>query len=337
MSDQRVRFGIKTTPMHVSYDDIRRVWQEADALPEIEDAWLWDHLLPLRGPKDGQIHESWTLLSALSAQTERLRLGLLVTSNRIRPPAVLGKIASTVDVISSGRLVMGIGVGGTHQPPGAGGIAGENPAIAEYEAYGLSLVPPGEGVARLGETVEILRRMWTQDDPFDFEGRYYRLRGTRNEPKPVQRPGPPLLIGGWGTRLLRLVAEQADIWNVPGPPHNDIEFVAERGRVLDAHCADIGRDPREITRSVQVVVSYDDPAATRATVADLIGIGVNHVVLSLPQPYPTGVARWLVDEIIAGVQGSGRRPEAGTARPHLTERAGTRGSCPAAAPPPAPA
>lgn len=336
MSDHRVRFGIKTTPMHVSYEDIRRVWQEADALPEIEDAWLWDHLLPLRGPKDGQIHESWTLLSALAAQTRRLRLGILVTSNRIRPPAVLGKIASTVDVISGGRLVMGIGVGGTHQPPGAGGIAGENPAIAEYEAYGLSLVPPGEGVARLGETVEILRRMWTED-VFDFDGRHYRLRGTRNEPKPVQRPGPPLLIGGWGTRLLRLVAERADIWNIPGPPHNSVEFIAERGRVLDAHCAAVGRDPREITRSVQVVVSYDDPAATRAAVADLIDIGVNHLVLSLPQPYPEGVARWLVDEIITGVRRSGRRPEAGTAHPPLTERAGTPGSCPAAAPPPAPA
>ncbi|WP_405888975.1 LLM class flavin-dependent oxidoreductase [Streptomyces sp. NBC_01136] len=335
MTDHRVHFGIKTTPMHVSYEDIRRVWQEADALPEIEDAWLWDHLLPLRGPKDGQAHESWTLLAALAAQTERLRLGLLVTSNRIRPPAVLGKIASTVDVISGGRLVMGIGVGGTHQPPGAGGIADENPAIAEYEAYGLPLVPPGEGIARLGETVEILRRMWTQD-VFDFEGRHYRLRGTRNEPKPVQRPGPPLLIGGWGTRLLRLIAERADIWNIPGQPHHSIEFIAERGRVLDAHCADIGRDPREITRSVQVIVSYDDPAATRATVADLIDIGMNHVVLGLPQPYPPGVARWLVDEIIAEVRKSRRRPEAGTAHPRLTERAGIRGSCPVAAPPPAP-
>ncbi|MFJ5272466.1 LLM class flavin-dependent oxidoreductase [Streptomyces sp. NPDC088358] len=311
MSEQRVRFGIKTTPMHVSYEDIRRVWQEADTLPEIEDAWLWDHLLPLRGPKDGPIHEGWTLLSALAAQTERLRLGLLVTSNRLRPPAVLGKITSTVDVISGGRLVMGIGVGGTRQPPGAGGISGENPAIAEYAAYGLTLVPPGEGVARLAETVEILQRMWTED-VFDFEGRHYRLRGTRNEPKPVQRPGPPLLIGGWGTRLLRLVAERADIWNIPGPPHNGVEFVAERGRVLDAHCAEIGRDPGEITRSVQVVVSYDDPAATRAAVTGLIGVGTGHVVLSLPQPYPPGVARWLVDEIItrvpAEVPESGRRP-----------------------------
>ncbi|MFI5880062.1 LLM class flavin-dependent oxidoreductase [Streptomyces sp. NPDC051554] len=294
-----VRFGIKTTPMHVSYEDIRQVWLEADSVPEIADAWLWDHLLPVAGPKDGQIHEGWTLLSALAAQTRRLRLGLLVTSNRVRPPAVLGKMASTVDVISGGRLVLGLGVGGTHQPPGAGGISGTNPAIAEYEAYGLSLVPPAEGLARLAETVEILKGMWTRD-VFDFEGSHYRLRGTRNEPKPVQRPGPPLLIGGWGTRLLRLVAEHADIWNVPGPPHNTVEYVAERARVLDAHCAELGRDPGEITRSVQVLVSYDDPAATRETVGRLIDAGMNHIVLSLPRPYPRGVARWLADEIIAG-------------------------------------
>ena len=294
-----VRFGIKTTPMHVPYEDIRRVWLEADTVPEIADAWLWDHLLPVAGPKDGQIHESWTLLSALAAQTERLRLGLLVTSNRIRPPAVLGKMVSTVDVISGGRLVLGLGVGGTHQPPGAGGIEGANPAIAEYEAYGLSLVPPGEGLARLAETVEILKGMWTRD-VFDFEGRHYRLRGIRCEPKPVQRPGPPLLIGGWGTRLLRLVAEHADIWNVPGPPHNTVDHVAERARVLDAHCAELGRDPSEITRSVQLLVSYDDPAATRETVRRLVDAGMNHIVLSLPRPYPRGVARWLADEIIAG-------------------------------------
>ncbi|MFF9166074.1 MULTISPECIES: LLM class flavin-dependent oxidoreductase [unclassified Streptomyces] len=293
-----VRFGLKTTPMHVSYEDIRRVWLEADAVPEIEDAWLWDHLLPVAGPADGQIHEGWTLLSALAAQTRRLRLGLLVTSNRIRPPALLGKMASTLDVISGGRLVLGIGVGGTHQPPGAGGIAGPNPALAEYAAYGLDLVPPAEGIARLAETAEILKLMWTED-VFDYQGRHYRLKGTRNEPKPVQRPGPPLLIGGWGTRLLRLVAEHADAWNIPGPPHHGVEFVAERSRVLDAHCAALGRDPREIERSVQVLVSYDDPAATRETVAALVAAGMNHIVLSLPRPYPQGVARWLADEIIA--------------------------------------
>ena len=296
-----VRFGIKTTPMHVPYDDIRRVWQEADAIPEIADAWLWDHLLPVAGPKDGAVHEGWTLLAALAAQTERLRLGLLVTSNRIRPPALLGKMASTVDVVSGGRLVLGLGVGGTHQPPGAGGIPGPNPAVAEYEAYGLTLVPPAEGIARLDETVRILKLMWTRD-VFDFDGAYYRLRGTRNEPRPVQRPGPPLLIGGWGTRLLRLVAEHADAWNVPGPPHNTVEFVAGRARVLDAHCAELGRDPAEIVRSVQVLVSYDDPAATRATVLDLVRAGMNHIVLSLPRPYPRGVVRRLAVEVVAPVR-----------------------------------
>jgi alkanesulfonate monooxygenase SsuD/methylene tetrahydromethanopterin reductase-like flavin-dependent oxidoreductase (luciferase family) len=289
-------FGIKTTPMHVDYADLLRVWQEADLVPEIQDAWLWDHLLPLAGPKDGPVYEGWTLLSALAAQTERLRLGLLVTSNRIRQPAVLGKIASTVDVISRGRLIMGIGVGGTHQP-----ISVPNPAVAEYAAYGLDLVSPGEGIARLDETITILKQMWTED-VFDFDGAYTSLRGTRNVPRPVQKSGPPLLVGGWGNRLLRLVAERADVWNVPGPPHNNVAFVAERNQVLDARCADLGRNPREIGRSVQIIVSYDDVAATREMVLDLIDAGMNHIVLSLRPPYPVGVARWLADEIITPVR-----------------------------------
>lgn len=294
-------FGIKTTPMRVTYEEILRVWQEADALPQIADAWLWDHLMPIAGPKDGQILEGWTLLSALAAQTQRLRLGLLVTSNRIRQPAVLGKIATTVDVISRGRLVMGLGVGGTHQPPSVGGVAGENPAIAEYDAYGLTLVPPAEGIARLAETITILKSMWTQE-VFDFHGRYYTLKGNRNEPKPIQRPGPPLLVGGWGTRTLRLAAEQADIWNIPGPPHNTLDYITQRSRVLDTHCAAIGRDPQAITRSVQYIVSYDDPAGDRKTILDLIAAGLTHIVLSLRSPYPPRVAQWLVDEIITPVR-----------------------------------
>jgi alkanesulfonate monooxygenase SsuD/methylene tetrahydromethanopterin reductase-like flavin-dependent oxidoreductase (luciferase family) len=304
MSDQHqnpVTFGIKTTPMRVPYEEILRVWQEADALPAIADAWLWDHFMPIAGPRNGQVLEGWTLLSALAARTQRLRLGLLVTSNRIREPAVLGKIATTVDVISQGRLIMGLGVGGTHQPPGAGGIAGENPAVAEYDAYGVPMVPPAEGIARLAETITILKSMWTQD-VFDFHGRYYTLKGNRNEPKPVQRPGPPLLIGGWGTRTLRLVAEQADIWNIPGPPHNTLDYITERSRVLDAHCAAIGRAPQTITRSVQYIVSYDDPAGDRKAILDLIDAGMTHIVLSLRSPYPSQVAHWLIDEIITPVR-----------------------------------
>ena len=294
-------FGLKTTPMHVPYADIRRVWLEADETPQIRDAWLWDHFLPLAGPKNGDVLEGWTLLTALAAQTSRLRLGLLVTSNRIRPPAVLGKIASTLDVISGGRLIMGLGAGGTHQSAGLSGIAGPNPAIEEYAAYGLTLVPPGEGIDRLRETIEILRRMWTEDE-FDFHGRYYQLERNRNEPKPIQPAGPPLLIGGWGNRMLRLVAEYADVWNISGPPHTDFDTLAERVRRLDAECARIGRDPSTLSRSLQQIVSYDDPAETRAIVHRAVGLGFDHIVLSLPRPYPDHAVRWLVREIIEPVE-----------------------------------
>ncbi|MCP2338840.1 LLM class flavin-dependent oxidoreductase [Actinomadura rupiterrae] len=296
-----IRFGLKTSPAHVGYDDILRVWEEADDIPEIADCWLWDHLLPPAGPRDGAAFEGWTLLSALAARTERVGLGMLVTNNRMRRPAVLGKIATTVDVISGGRLIMGLGVGGTHQPDGAGGVAGPNPALAEYAAYGLPLVSPGEGVSRLAETIDILKRMWTED-VFDFDGPHTTLRGTRNNPRPVRPSGPPLLIGGWGDRVLGLVAAHADIWNIPGPPHNPVSHIAERARVLDAHCAAIGRDPAEITRSTQILVSYDDLPAARATVRALIDIGVTHIVLGLRTPYPPNAATLLTKQVIHPTQ-----------------------------------
>jgi len=297
---KQISFGLKTTPVHTSYDDIVRVWREADGIPLIRDAWLWDHMLPLFGPPSGPIYEAWTLLAALAAQTQRLRIGLLVSSNRVRPPAVLAKMAVTTDVISRGRLVVGIGVGGTHQPPGAGGIAGDNPALAEYAAYGLTLVSPGEGVGRLDEACAIMKKMWTEE-VFDFDGKYYQLSNARCEPKPVQRPGPPILIGGWGDKTLRVVAERADIWNMPGPPHNDAGYIRERMRVLDAHCREIGRDPAEIERSVQTHVSYRDPGHTRAVIRELIDVGITHFALNLIMPFPDGVAKWVAEEIISPV------------------------------------
>jgi alkanesulfonate monooxygenase SsuD/methylene tetrahydromethanopterin reductase-like flavin-dependent oxidoreductase (luciferase family) len=304
-----VTFGIKTTPMHTTYELIRRTWLQADEVPELEHAWLWDHMLPLAGPRNGNLFEGWTLLAALAPQTSRLRLGLLVTNNLIRQPAVLGKMATTVDVISGGRLVLGIGVGGTArsvgQQTGQAQASGQTQSPggngpAEYAAYGLTAVPPGEGIGRLSETITIVRRMFTEDE-FDFDGRYYTLSGTVNEPKPVQRPGPPVLVGGSGTRLLRVVAEQADIWNIPGPPHGSLEFLAERSRVLDQHCAEIGRDPASITRSTQLVITTDDPASVRATVTELVAAGFRHIVFGVRPPAPDNVPRWLASEIIVPV------------------------------------
>jgi alkanesulfonate monooxygenase SsuD/methylene tetrahydromethanopterin reductase-like flavin-dependent oxidoreductase (luciferase family) len=302
MTDARpVTFGLKTSPVHMTYEAIQRAWLQADEVTEIEHAWLWDHLLPLTGPRDGYIFEGWTLLAALAAQTRRLRLGLMVSSNRIRPPAVLGKMATTVDVISGGRLVLGLGVGGTRQPADSHGIPGDNPGIAEFAAYGLSLVPPGEGIGRLAESLTILRRMFTED-VFDFDGTYYTLTGTRNQPAPVQQPGPPILVGGSGTRLLRVAAEHADIWNVPGPPHGSLEFVTERSRVLDQHCAAIGRDPASLTRSVQLLFPVTDAATVRPMIGALVAAGFGHIVLAVRPPWPDNVARWLADEIISPVR-----------------------------------
>jgi len=296
----RLSFGLKTTPMHTTYQAIQRAWRQADEVPGIEHAWLWDHMLPLSGPKDGPCYEGWTLLSALAAQTERLRLGLLVTNNQIRQPAVLGKMASTLDVISGGRLVLGLGAGGT-MPAGTAPTPDQHPGLAEYLAYGLPVTTPAEGLGRLAETIAIVRRMFTEDE-FDFEGRYYTLKSTRNAPKPVQAGGPPVLVGGTGKRMLRLVAEHADIWNIPGPPHGSIGFITERNLVLDQHCAAIGRDPRDVIRSVQLILQADDPAAARQTVADVIAAGFSHMVLAVRPPLPDNIARWLASEIIAPVR-----------------------------------
>jgi alkanesulfonate monooxygenase SsuD/methylene tetrahydromethanopterin reductase-like flavin-dependent oxidoreductase (luciferase family) len=302
VTDTPLSFGIKTTPANTTYEDIQRVWREADTVPAIEHAWLWDHMLPLFGEPSVPVLEGWTLLAALAAQTRRLRMGLLVTSNRTRPPAVLAKIAATTDVISAGRLVFGIGVGATD-------VQSEfrEFSVREYAAYGLPLVSQDEGRESLAEACAIVRRMWSENESFDFDGSHYTLRGAVCEPKPIQRPGPPILIGASGPKTLRVVAKYADIWNIPGPPHNSAEFLAERSRILDDHCADIDRDPHEIQRSTQYFVSYDDPANTRATTHELVDAGYNHLVLSLLAPYPRGVASWVADEIIEPV----RRERAG--------------------------
>ena len=290
--DRQLSFGIKTSQAGIGYDQILRIWREADQIPVLEHAWLWDHMVPLRGEITGAALEAWTLLSALAVQTSRLRLGVIVTSNRLRSPALLAKMAATVDVIAAGRLVFGIGAGGSR-------VAVENPAVREFEAYGIPLVSPGEAVRDLSQTCEIVRRMWTEDKPFDYDGPSIQLKGAVCEPKPVQRPHPPIMIGGAGDRMLRVVAEHADIWNYPGPPSPEFR---QRDRVLREHCAAIGRDSTEITRSMQTIVRCDDPAApaaARALLLEMIDAGVTHIVLAAilgGRP-----VRWLADEIIEPV------------------------------------
>jgi alkanesulfonate monooxygenase SsuD/methylene tetrahydromethanopterin reductase-like flavin-dependent oxidoreductase (luciferase family) len=289
---KRVTFGIKTSQMGLTYDEILNAWREADRIPVFEHAWLWDHMVPLRGDVRGAALEAWTLLAALAAQTSRLRLGVIVTSNRLRSPALLAKMAATVDVIAQGRLDFGIGVGGSR-------VAVDNPAVREFEAYGVPLVSPGVAVRDLAESLSVIRRMWTEVEPFDFDGESIKLRGAVCEPKPLQKPHPPILIGGSGDRVLRIVAEHADIWNYPGAPSPEFR---QRNEVLVEHCTAIGRDPNEIVRSMQTIVRGDDKetvSATRSMLFEMISSGVTHIVLA--SVVSVRSPQWLADEIIGPV------------------------------------
>ncbi len=284
-----VTFGIKTSPTHVAYADVLRVWREADAIPEIAHAWLFDHLLPIYGDPSGPMLEGWTLLAALAGQTERLGLGLVVTSNRFRPPALLAKIAATTDIVSGGRLTLGIGVGSAPGHPAA---------RREYDAHGIPLIPHRDAADSLDEACTIITRLWTEDEAFDFDGAHHQLRGALGNPKPVQDPRPPILIGGWGERTLRVVARHADLWNLPGAPLNDAGELQRRSQALDEACAEVGRDPRAIERSVQIGIDYEDLPRALADVTAALETGFTHVVLALPAPYPEHIVQRVRDEIV---------------------------------------
>jgi F420-dependent oxidoreductase-like protein len=280
MDKKRLRFGIKTAPQNTTYEAMLRVWQEADELPAIEHAWFFDHFTPLGGDITGPCLEGWSLLAAFAAQTKRVRLGLMVTGNTYRHPAVLANIGATVDIISHGRLDFGIGAGWNE---------------FEHTSYGIPLYKTGERIRRLGEACEVIKRLWTEPS-VDFDGKYYQLQGALCEPKPVQKPYPPFVIGGSGEKLtLRIVAQYADIWNFVGGSVDDLKH---KMAVLDEHCAAIGRDPATIERSIQWLIDPSDLAATRETLLPYIEAGATHIILNLRYPYPEGIVHRLVEEIV---------------------------------------
>jgi alkanesulfonate monooxygenase SsuD/methylene tetrahydromethanopterin reductase-like flavin-dependent oxidoreductase (luciferase family) len=207
----------------------------------------------------------------------------MVTGNTYRHPAVLAKIAATVDVISNGRLDFGIGAGWN---------------VYEHESMGIPLYRPGERIRRLDEACEIVKRLFTEPT-VDFDGRYYQLKEARSEPKPVQRPWPPIVIGGGGEQLtLRVVAKHADVWNHAG---SSVEEFTHKVGVLREHCAAVGRDPAEIVLSCQHRVRPDDLPASVGEIQRFVDAGATHVVLILPAPYPEGIVTRVADEVIANV------------------------------------
>ena len=281
----RLSFGIKTAQQHTTYEEMLTVWREADAIPVFEHAWLFDHFAPIHSDVDGPCLEGWTTLTAMATQTTRLRLGLMVVGNTYRHPAVLAKTAATLDVISGGRLDIGLGAGWN---------------VYEHESMGIPLYPPGERIRRFGEACELIKLLYTQPTT-DYDGRYYQLKEARCEPKPVQRPWPPFVLGGGGEKLtLRIVAEHADVWNFAGGTAE--EFTRKVG-ILREHCAAVGRNPDEITLSMQLRLKYDDLPGAVQTLQQFVDAGATHLVLYLPPPFPEGIVQRLADEVVAQVRG----------------------------------
>jgi F420-dependent oxidoreductase-like protein len=214
------------------YETMARVAQEAEALG-FHSIWLYDHFHTVPEPSQEMTFECWTSIAALARDTKRVRVGQIVTCNSYRNPALLAKMASTVDALSHGRLDLGIGAGWY-----------EN----EYRAYGYSYPETAERLKRLREAVQIILAMWTQEEA-SFEGTYYQVKGAINQPKGVQRPHIPLLIGGGGEKVtLKLVAQYGDACNVGG----DIATIRHKFAVLKQHCDELGRDYNSIRRTTLI-------------------------------------------------------------------------------------
>jgi F420-dependent oxidoreductase-like protein len=266
-----MRFGIKTAPQDTTFEDMLAVWQAADAIELFESAWTFDHFYPIFSDWTGPCLEAWVTTTALAQATERIRVGVLVTGNVYRHPAVLANMAATLDVVSKGRLELGIGAGWNEQ---------------ECAAYGIDLPPLKERFDRFDEALEVIHRLLTETEA-SFDGRYYRLDNARCEPKPVQKPHPPICIGGAGERrTLRAVARWADHWNVPA---GGVEVFKAKRAVLAEHCAAIGRDPSEIRTSTHLRLDPSNVDALIEEAAAFEDAGLDLGVVYLPPPHTPAV------------------------------------------------
>jgi alkanesulfonate monooxygenase SsuD/methylene tetrahydromethanopterin reductase-like flavin-dependent oxidoreductase (luciferase family) len=253
--------GIKQSQQFVTAAELRDAWAAADE-GGYDGAWVFDHFAPMGRVRSGPVFEAWTLLAAMAEATSRVRIGCLVSGNGYRHPAILAKMAATVDHLSGGRLELGLG---------AGGDPGVDPAL------GLPMPPAPERIARLAEACGVLRSLWTEPVT-DSAGPYYPLAAAESEPKPVQRPGPPLWLGSAGERLgLRVVAEHADVWVSAQLPGVEAAEFGRLSGVLDRHCTAAGRDPATLRRAIQFRLADRD--TTLRTAQGYVRAGATDLVL----------------------------------------------------------
>jgi F420-dependent oxidoreductase-like protein len=275
-----MRFAFKTAPQNTTWADMLAVWEAADDIDVFESGWTFDHFYPIFSDSTGPCLEGWVTLAALAQATRRLRMGVLVTGIHYRHPAVLANMAATIDIISGGRLEIGIGAGWNQEESGA---------------YGIDLGTARQRSDRFEEACEVITNLLANTTT-DFDGEYYKLSGARCEPKPVQSP-VPICIGGNGEkRTLRTAARFANHWNfVGGTPE---EFAHKRD-VLHRHCKELGRDPSEIMLSSHIALGPNgEPGPAVEAAGRMFDEGLDLAIFQLRPPHRPDVLEPLAEAVV---------------------------------------
>lgn len=275
--DRPVVVSIKTRQQHATWPQLRRFWRAADDLPVVAGGWVYDHLLPILGGGAGPVLEGWTTLSALAASTRRLRLGVMVSGGTYRNPALLVKMATSLDVISDGRVDIGLGAGWNEE---------------EHVSFGFRFPPVRERMDGLDDACRIVTEMRRAPGGATVTGAEHHVRDAVLDPPPT---GPlRLVVGGRGERrTMRAAARFADGWNLPAGTPDELRH---KVGVLHAHAADAGRDPAEVEVSVQVDVA-GQPARATDRAREMVAAGAQHVVFVFDAPLDLDPLHGLVDEL----------------------------------------
>ena len=272
-----MKIGFKTSQTDVDWPTLLATWELGDELEVFDSAWIFDHFLSLAVP-NGPSHEALTALSALAARTHRLQIGHLVISNTYRHPAVLAKAGATLDHISGGRFVLGIGAGWHEQ---------------EHAMYGLEMPPIGQRISELRSAVRVIRALWSTPDGVSVDAPPYRLTDAYCRPAPLTPNGPPIWLGTQGPRGLRIAAELADGWNASGT----LPAFAPKRDILLRACEAVGRDPSTIEVSAQARLADGNHRALLEVAMAYGEAGVDHLVFIMPAADgPAGLQR-LADEV----------------------------------------
>ena len=283
----RIRFAVALSNQNIAWNDYLAAVKACDEL-RFETFWTFDHLMPIGGDMSGPCHESYATMAAFAAATKRIRIGALVTGAAYRNAAMQIKLATQIDVISNGRFDFGIGAGWAER---------------EFKAFDLPFESPKDRIGKLRETLDLAKLLWSGDPTkkVTYEGKYVTAHDLFLNPQPVQRPRPPILIGGGGEQLtLRVVARHADIWHAFG----DKETLKHKIGLIDEYARGYKRDPAEIVKSTNVPIWVGqpsdellqrasggrrpasfisgDPGAIEQQLREYVDLGISYFILSSP-------------------------------------------------------